>query len=130
MPVDPKTGKEYPYTEKGIAQHKKDTGEMPFKLKSGNGPLPFKQMGASPVKQSASFGKQEGKLKKTGKKKVKRDLSKEDVDKIIKSMVSPQYKSWAKGTEKKLSPLTPQASVRSTKGTRPPYKKPVGPRAN
>jgi len=33
MPVDPKTGKEYPYTEEGIEQHRKDTGGMPFKMK-------------------------------------------------------------------------------------------------
>ena len=54
MPVDPKTGKEYPYTDEGIAQHKKDTGGMPmkssgFKMKSGN-TTPFKQMGSSPAK--------------------------------------------------------------------------------
>ena len=55
MPVDPKTGKEYPYTEEGIAEHKKDTGGMPmknsgFKMRSGN-VTPFKEMGSSPVKQ-------------------------------------------------------------------------------
>ena len=55
MPVDPKTGKEYPYTDEGIAQHKKDTGGMPmkssgFKMRSGN-TTPFKQMGATPTKQ-------------------------------------------------------------------------------
>jgi len=42
MPVDPKTGKEYPYTEEGIEQHKKDTGGMPY--------APFKMKGISPVK--------------------------------------------------------------------------------
>ena len=30
MPVDPKTGKEYPYTEEGIKQHKEDTS---FKMR-------------------------------------------------------------------------------------------------
>ena len=54
MPVDPKTGKEYPYTDEGIAQHKKDTGGMPmkssgFKMRSGNA-TPFKQMGSTPAK--------------------------------------------------------------------------------
>ena len=54
MPVDPKTGKEYPYTDEGIAQHKEDTGGMPmknsgFKMRSGNA-TPFKQMGSSPAK--------------------------------------------------------------------------------
>ena len=54
MPVDPKTGKEYPYTDEGIAQHKEDTGGMPmknsgFKMRSGNA-TPFKQMGSTPAK--------------------------------------------------------------------------------
>jgi len=55
MPVDPKTGKEYPYTDEGIAQYQQDTGKgMPmknsgFKMRSGN-TTPFKQMGSTPAK--------------------------------------------------------------------------------
>jgi len=47
MPVDPKTGKEYPYTEEGIEQHKKDTGGMPY--------APFKMKG-SPMQRNFGIG--------------------------------------------------------------------------
>ncbi len=58
MPVDPKTGKEYPYTEEGIAEHKKDTGGMPMKQSA------FKMKGSafyghgnsSPAKQDVDTG--------------------------------------------------------------------------
>ena len=56
MPVDPKTGKKYPYTKEGIEKYKKETGGMPmkksgFKMKSGS---PFQRnFDISPMKTEA-----------------------------------------------------------------------------
>ena len=62
MPVDPKTGKEYPYTDEGIAQHKKDTEISGFKMRSGNA-APFKELGSSPAKDT-KVAKEGGELSK------------------------------------------------------------------
>ena len=33
MPINPKTGKEYPYTKEGIDEYNEETGGMPFKMR-------------------------------------------------------------------------------------------------
>jgi hypothetical protein len=46
-------GKEYAYTEEGIAAAEKAKKRSGFKMKSGN-TIPFKQMGSSPTKHSGA----------------------------------------------------------------------------
>ena len=89
MPVDPETGKEYPYTKQGIAQHKEDTiakfKQSPFPMVEGTSEhksaLKYQQymdmakMGVDMMNASKQGGGEGEKKKKT----YKSDLS---IDKI------------------------------------------------
>ena len=108
MPYDAKTGKEYPYTEEGMEQYKKDTGKgMPIKnmayWKSKNalpgiehtsdGNMPDGRSLSSPFQENGTPGDIEwGKKLKKGQQKITkqgRQHAKEAAQKIMKRTKTP-----------------------------------------
>jgi len=86
---------------------------MGFKLRSGNGPLPFKQMGSSPAKQSASFS---SRTSEKNKDEASTDWweSSPGVDKtdLTKSQVAMVNKNRTKAGNKNLIETQEQKAVR------------------
>ena len=138
---------------------------MAFNLKSGNGPLPFKQMGSSPakvhepghegetkeVKGTSIFGKSPkefvksvGKLGLSLAKGAGEAASEAISGGLVGGLVGGGVKGLHEQTHKKqlhsgklkatmtkkFGPVEKKRTIKSDIHMKPPYKKPVGPRAN
>ena len=113
---------------------------MTFNLKSGNGPLLFKQMGSSPAKQNVA-------------ESFRSRVAKPITPKVTESAVSGTVEGGKMGRMKKglrenfgrikkgqgenfgkitknLVPVEKNSTITDNTSMKPPYKKPVGPTAN
>ena len=104
---------------------------MGFKLRSGNGPLQFKQMGASPVKQSQDFGEKKSTIESL-KQQKELNTFQEDAE---NTKGTPEYAQEQKRIEKekadaeaakKQADADAKAKVDATRGTERGQKKKSG----